>query len=86
MTQLYDAVLKTREEMERDIPRKELGWWHDVSPGEAMVLRDATPDDLARCHLNEGASRNHADYLCENVQHGWLVNRRAVKTLKPVAN
>lgn len=83
--QLYRAKLKTRREMERDIPRNELGWWHDVCPGQTLKLRDATAADLARCHLREGTSRDPADYLCEPFEGGCLVSRRAVKVLTPVS-
>lgn len=83
---IYRAKLKTRREMERDIPRNELGWWHDVCPGQTLKLRDATEADLARCFLREGTSRNPADYLCETFEGGCLVSRRAVKVLTPVAS
>jgi hypothetical protein len=79
----YLAKLKTRMEMERDIPRNELGWWHDVCPGQTLTLREATADDLARCYLREGSSRDPADYLCETFDGGCLVSRKAVKRLTP---
>jgi hypothetical protein len=84
--QLYRAKLKSRAQMERDIPRNELGWWHDVCPGETLKLRDATAADLARCFLREGTSRDPADYLCETFEGGCLVSRKAVKVLTPVAS
>lgn len=79
----YTAKLKTREQMERDIPRAQWGWWINVCPGETLQLRDATEEDLARCILEEGSSRNHEDYLCESKpEHGWLVLRDAVAEIK----
>lgn len=80
---IYSAKLKTRAEMQRDIPRNELGWWHDVCPGQTLELRDATAEDLARCSLREGTSRNPADYLCENIERGSLVSRKAIAVLTP---
>lgn len=78
---VYLAKLKSRTEMERTIPRNDLGWWHDVSPGGTLVLRNATEADLARCTLREGTSRNPDDYLCETCEKGSLVNRKAVEWL-----
>lgn len=83
MTMIYRAKLKTRKQMEQDIPRNELGWWHDVCPGQTLELRDATAADLARCNLREGTSRDPADYLCENFERGSLVSRKAVAVLTP---
>lgn len=80
---IYTAKLKTRKEMQRDIPREDLGWWHDVCPGQTLELRDATPEDIARCNVREGRSRDPADYLCENIERGSLVHRDAVATLTP---
>ena len=81
---IYTAKLKTRKQMERDIPRNELGWWHDVCPGQTLELRDATEADLARCHLREGTSKDPADYLCETFENGSLVSRKAVAVLVPL--
>lgn len=78
----YTAKLKTRRQMERDIPRNDWGWWIDVCPGETLTnLRDATEEDIARCNLREGQSTNPADYLCESFERGALVSRVAVATL-----
>jgi hypothetical protein len=78
---LYRAKLKTREEMLRDIPRDQLGWWYDVCPGETLTLRDATDADIARCSLREGTSRDPADYMCENIERGALILRAAIAYL-----
>lgn len=80
---IYTAKLKTRQQMQRDIPTNELGWWHDVCPGKTIELRDATDADVARCMLRDGTSRNPADYLCENFERGSLVSRKAVAVLTP---
>lgn len=80
---IYSAKLKTRKEMERTIQRGLLGWWHDVCPGQTLELREATHEDIARCSLKEGSSRDPADYLCENVDRGSLVLREAVAILTP---
>lgn len=78
---LYKARLKTRRQMERDIPRAQLGWWHDVCPGQHLILRTATAEDLARCHLREGSSLDPADYLCETFEGGSLVLKAAIAQL-----
>jgi hypothetical protein len=84
--QAYTAKLKTRKQMERDIPRERLGWWHDVCAGQTLRnLRDATESDLQRCFLRDGSSKNPADYLCENFDGGCLVSHEAVATLTPNA-
>lgn len=80
---IYTAKLKTRKEMERTIQRGLLGWWHDVCAGQTLELREATPEDLARCSLKEASSRNPADYLCENIDRGSLVLREAIAVLTP---
>jgi hypothetical protein len=81
---LYSATLKTREQMERDIPRDHLGWWHDVCPGATMKLREATAADIERCYVREGKTRDPADYLCENMERGSLVLRAAVAELTEI--
>lgn len=75
---IHHVKLKSRREMERTIPREKLGWWHDVCPGERLVLRDARDSDLARCILREGSSRNPSDYLCELPESGSLVFKAAI--------
>lgn len=75
----YMVTLKTREEIEAEIPRERQGWWADVCPGQTMILRDATAEDIARCTLNEGTSRDPKDYYCEPHDNGWLVSKAAIK-------
>lgn len=80
----YTAKLKSRAQMERDIPPQRMGWWRDVCPGATMPnLRDATKDDIDRCVMGEGSSRNPDDYLCENAAGGALVSREAIAVLTP---
>lgn len=83
---LYRAKLKSRQQIMAEIPREQQGWWADVCPGETLTLRDATEYDLARCIINEGNSRDPADYLCENFERGALVKRIAVAELTLLKN
>ncbi|ABO59840.1 hypothetical protein BSFA1_80710 (plasmid) [Burkholderia sp. SFA1] len=82
---IFRAKLKSRREMERDIPRNALGWWHDVCPGKTLYLRDATERDLARCIRNPGTSIEPTDYWCELPEDGSLVNKLAIKSLVEVS-
>jgi hypothetical protein len=81
---IYRAKLKQRRRIQREIRRERQGWWADVCPGKTLILRDATAADLERCILNESASRDPADYLCETFEGGCLVSRIAVARLTPV--
>jgi hypothetical protein len=78
---VYLAKLKSRKEMERTIPRNELGWWHDVCPGDSLILRDATAADFKGIMLNEGVSTDPANFLCETCERPALVSRKAVEWL-----
>ncbi|WP_109479135.1 hypothetical protein [Paraburkholderia sp. C35] len=78
---VYLAKLKTRKEMEQTIPRDEWGWWHDVCPGETLILRDATEGDFKRVTMNENTSTDPTDYLCETCERPALVSRKAVEWL-----
>lgn len=79
--QTYIAKLKQRRRINREIPRELQGWWADVCPGKTLQLRDATDEDIARCYLRNGSSRDPDDYLCELPDDGWLVARFAVAKL-----
>ena len=81
MAKLYRVKLKSRKRIMAEIPREQQGWWADVCPGKTLTLRDATKSDLARCCINEGQSRDPADYLCEPFDGGSLVRRIAIATL-----
>ncbi len=54
---IHCVKLKSRKKMEATIPKKRLGWWHDVCLGERMVLRDATDSDIARCSRKTSDTR-----------------------------
>ncbi|MFM0226137.1 hypothetical protein [Paraburkholderia dipogonis] len=82
---IHTAKLKTRRQMEKDIPRHLLGWWHDVCPGQTLTMRDATASDLARCIRNKEASSDPADYLCELPADGSLVSKAAIQHMRTVA-
>lgn len=85
MTMLHIGKIKSRDQIEAEIPRQLQGWWADVCPGEVLDnLRPATEDDLKRCCLNEGASMDPNDYMCENFDRGSLVSKRAFEWLRPV--
>ena len=81
---VYRAKLKSRKRIMAEIPREQQGWWADVSAGQTLELRDATPDDLARCIINEDNSRDPADYLCENFERGCLVKRIAIERMTEI--
>jgi len=81
---LYRAKLKSRKRIMAEIPREQQGWWADVCPGKTLTLRDATAADLARCFINEGQSRNPADYLCEDFEGGCLVRSIAIEKLTEI--
>lgn len=80
----YRAQIKSREDIERDIPRNLQGWWADVCPGDVLTVRDATQNDLDRCILNDGRSRDPADYVCEAIERGAIVPRFAIQNLSPL--
>ncbi len=82
---IHQVKLKTRKQMERTIPRERLGWWHDVCPGERMVLRDATAADLVRCIRKEGDTRGPESFLCELPANGSLISLDAIATRYTVA-
>jgi len=84
--QTYRAKLKSRKQIMAEIPREQQGWWADVAGGQTLILRDAWPEDLDRCFLNEKASREPADYLCETFEGGCLVRRIAIEKLEVVKN
>jgi len=81
---VYRVRLKSRAEMKRDIPEGQRGWYVDVAGGSSLTVRDATPDDLARCALNGPHSKDPDDWFCEAIVRGALVDRRAVAWTEPV--
>ncbi|MDF3858124.1 hypothetical protein P3W70_07195 [Achromobacter denitrificans] len=81
---IHRVKLKSRREMERTIPSERMGWWRDVSPGQQMVLRDATAADLERCILREGDTRGPEHFLCELEPGGALVSREAIEHCRTI--
>jgi len=85
--QTYTAKLKTRRALQKIRDTEgyvdAYGWWADVCPGATLQLRDATAEDLARCHLRENASHDPKDWLCELFERGSLVARTAIARLTP---
>ena len=65
--------------MMEDIPREQWGWWKDICPGRTLILREATKEDLERCILDDKASHDNKDYMCELSRHGALVNKIAIE-------
>lgn len=80
------VILKSRFEMNKEFKkdRYNLGWWHDVCPGDELEVRQATRADLARCKLDDRSSKNPRDYYCEDFENGSLINKRAVKFVENV--
>lgn len=76
---IYKCKLKTRKEMERDISRKDLGWWHDVCPGKTLTLKEAQQKDLDRCIGTK--DKNPSDYMVETFERGALVHKNAIKKM-----
>lgn len=85
--QTYTVKLKTRRQLEaireREGYTEAWGWWVDVCPGKTMQLRDATAEDLDRCYIREGESRDPADWMCELFARGALVARCAMSKITP---
>lgn len=83
----YSAKLKTRRQLEAIKAEhghtEAWGWWADVCPGQTLQLRDATAEDVARCYIRDGESRDPKDWLCELFERGALVARSAVASLTP---
>ncbi|WP_225547268.1 hypothetical protein [Chromobacterium violaceum] len=84
--QAYRAKLKSRKQMERDIPPGMRGWWFDVSAGCELRLRQATQSDVDRCTLADKASSNPDDYMCEIFERGSLVSKIAIEFMNAERN
>lgn len=82
--QTYKVKLKSRKKIMAEIPREQQGWWADVCPGETLFLRDATADDIERCCISQGQSRDPADYMCETFKGGSLVKRIAIQHMSKI--
>ncbi len=81
--QTYTAKFKTRKQME-SIPSDMRGWWFNICPGATLTnLRDATDEDLDRCNVKDRKNKKKEDFLCENIEHGSVINKIAIKDLRP---
>lgn len=76
---LIKCLLKTREEMVKDIPSLDLGWWYDICPGQELVLTTATKEDCERCVGTGGHDPNV--YLVEDFPKGALILKEAIKEM-----
>lgn len=84
--QVYRCKIKSRKQIDREIPRELQGWWADVAAGQKLLLRRAVQSDLDRCTLGGKRSRNPADYMCETHTNGSLVSKVALEYMNPEEN
>ena len=84
--QVYRCKIKSKKQIDKEIPREQQGWWADVAAGQKLLLRQAVQSDLDRCTLGGKRSRNPADYMCETGNHGSLVSKVALEYMNPVQN
>lgn len=75
---IFNCRMKTREQMEKEIPANQLSWWHDCLAGSIVTLREATEADVKDRWMRKGQSRNPKDYLVELHQNGGLVLKKAI--------
>lgn len=83
ISQVYRCRIKSRKQIDREIPREKQGWWADISAGQLIRLREATQADIDRCTLNGAHSKNPADYMCETHTNGSLVSKAALEYMNP---
>ena len=86
LNQVYRCKIKSRSQINREIPREKQGWWADVSAGQKLLLRQAVQADIDRCSLNAAHSKNPADYMCETHTNGSLVSKIALEYMNPEQN
>ena len=84
--QVYRCKIKSKKQIDKEIPREQQGWWADVAAGQKLLLRQAVQSDLDRCTLGGKRSRNPADYMCETENHGSLVSKVALEYMTPEQN
>ena len=82
---VFTCYMKTRREMERDIPPHLLGWWHDCCHGKILRLRQATEADIIRSWIRAAGSRRPEDYMVETHENGLLVLKKAIKEIREEA-
>ena len=84
--QVYRCKIKSKKQIDKEIPREQQGWWADVAAGQKLLLRQAVQSDLDRCTLGGKRSRNPADYMCETQTNGSLVSKVALEYMNPEQN
>lgn len=86
LNQVYRCKIKSRSQINKEIPREKQGWWADISAGQKLLLRQAVQADLDRCSLNDAHSKDPADYMCETQTNGSLVSKIALEYMNPEQN
>lgn len=84
--QTYRCKIKSRKQIDKEIPRDQQGWWADVAAGQKLLLRPAVQADIDRCHLGPRRSKNPDDYMCETQTNGSLVSKIALEYMRPEQN
>ena len=84
--QTYRCKIKSRKQIDKEIPRDQQGWWADVAAGQKLLLRPAVQADIDRCHLGPCRSKNPDDYMCETQTNGSLVSKIALEYMHPEQN
>lgn len=84
--QVYRCKIKSRKQIDKEIPREQQGWWADVAAGQKLLLRQAVQSDIDRCTLGGKRSRNPDDYMCETQTNGSLVSKIALEYMNPEEN
>lgn len=84
--QVYRCKIKSRKQIDKEIPREQQGWWADVAAGQKLLLRQAVQSDIDRCTLGGKRSRNPGDYMCETHTNGSLVSKVALEYMNPEEN
>ena len=84
--QTYRCKIKSRKQIDKEIPRDQQGWWADVAAGQKLLLRPAVQADIDRCHLGPCRSKNPDDYMCETQTDGSLVSKIALEYMHPEQN
>ena len=83
--QTYRCKIKSRKQIDKEIPRDQQGWWAVVA-GQKLLLRPAVQADIDRCHLGPCRSKNPDDYMCETQTDGSLVSKIALEYMHPEEN
>lgn len=78
---VFICVMKSRQEMEKDISADLLSWWHDILPGKTVVLREATAEDIQRSWIRSKAPRDPNAYMIELEPYRCLILKKAIKKI-----